>query len=123
MIERLHGGLMIRPSWTGVAGAIVLSIVAVTGLRAAASDGSIVDAARRGDKQAVRTMLQAGKVSQTAPDGSTALHWAVENNDQEMVELLLKAGAKATAATRYDVQPISLAAVNGNAAILAALVA
>src|SRR5262245_61407540 len=114
---------MNRPSWTGVAGAMVLTVAAVTGIRAAAPDGSIVDAARRGDKQAVRTLLQAGKVGQTAPDGSTALHWAVENNDQEMVALLLKAGAKATAATRYEVQPISLAAVNGNAAILEALVA
>jgi uncharacterized protein len=114
---------MIRRSMTGIGAAVVLSALAVIGVRAAGADVSIVDAARRGDKQAVRTMAQSGKVNQAAPDGSTALHWAVENNDAEMVALLLKAGAKATVATRYEVQPISLAAVNGNAAILEALVA
>jgi ankyrin repeat protein len=118
----LRGGIMIRPSWKGVAGAAVLSIAAVTGIRAAGSEVSIVDAAMRGDRQAVRTLAQAGKVGQTAPDGTTALHWAVENNDVEMVGQLLKAGASATAATRYGVQPISLAAVNGNAAIMETLV-
>jgi ankyrin repeat protein len=115
--------MMIRPTWKGVAGAAVLSIVAATGIRAAGSDASIVDAARRGDQQAVRAMAQAGKANETSPDGSTALHWAVENNDVEMVGLLLKAGAQATAANRYGVQPIALAAVNGNARILEALVA
>ena len=35
---------MIRPSWTAVAGAAVISIAAVTGIRAAGSEVSIVDA-------------------------------------------------------------------------------
>ena len=60
-------------------------------------------------------------VNQPAPDGTTALHWAAENNDDELVAMLLKAGAHVTATNRYGVQPLSLAAVNGNAAIIDAL--
>ena len=60
-------------------------------------------------------------VNQTAPDGATALHWAVHKNDAALVDLLLDAGADVSAANRYGVQPISLAAENGNAEILEAL--
>ena len=37
--------------------------------------------------------------------------------------LLLKAGANANAANRYGMTPLSLAAINGNAAMLEALLA
>jgi ankyrin repeat protein len=47
-------------------------------------------------------------------DGMTALHWAAYHDDQEMVELLLRVGAKANAANRYGVTPLSLACTNGN---------
>ena len=60
-------------------------------------------------------------VNQAAPDGATALHWAVHRNDAGLVDLLIAAGADVAAANRYGVQPISLAAENGNAAILEAL--
>ena len=36
----------------------------------------------------------------------------------EIVDLLLAAGANAKAATRYNVTPLSLACINGNAAII-----
>jgi ankyrin repeat protein len=98
-----------------LAGSVGLSV----SLAAAGRDTPIVDAARQGDRQAVRTLLQkTPDVAQTAPDGSTALHYAVEANDQEMVAMLLKAGASPKAANRYGVQPISLAAVNGSAGVI-----
>lgn len=54
----------------------------------------------------------------TQPDGTTALHWAVRQNDAALVDALIKAGADVKAATRYGVTPIHLAATNGNAAII-----
>ncbi len=54
----------------------------------------------------------------TQPEGTTALHWAVRQNDAAQVDALIKAGADVKAATRYGVTPINLAALNGNAAII-----
>ena len=53
-----------------------------------------------------------------APDGTTALHQAVRQNDLKTVEALIKRGADVKATTRYGVTPIGLAALGGNAAIL-----
>ena len=77
------------------------------------------------DLERVRALIAdpAVDVDQTSPDGATALHWAVHRDDLRLVELLLAAGADATTANRYGVQPIALAAENGSAAILAALLA
>ena len=53
-----------------------------------------------------------------APDGTTALHLAVRQNDLGAVDALITRGADVKATTRYGVTPMSLAAINGNAAIL-----
>jgi len=50
-------------------------------------------------------------------DGSTPLEWAVYKDDGEIVDLLLKAGAKVTTADDYGETPLTLACANGNAAI------
>jgi ankyrin repeat protein len=63
-------------------------------------------------------MGRSAELGGTEPDGTTALHRAVRQNDLPTVEALLKAGADAKAATRYGVTPIAIAALNGNAAIL-----
>jgi uncharacterized protein len=54
----------------------------------------------------------------TAPDGTTALHQAVRQNDLKAIEALIKRGADPKATTRYGVTPIGLAALGGNATIL-----
>ena len=51
------------------------------------------------------------------PDGTTALHLAVERDDTATVKELLASGADARAANRYGVTPLSLACTNGDAAI------
>jgi len=51
-------------------------------------------------------------------DGTTPLHWAVEADDQEIVELLIHAGANVATANRYGATPLWLACVNGNASIV-----
>lgn len=54
----------------------------------------------------------------SSPDGTTALHRAVEADDAKATRELLKAGADAKRANRYGMTPLHLAAVNGNTAIL-----
>jgi ankyrin repeat protein len=81
-----------------------------------------VDAVRRGDRDAVRTLLRTrGAANQAEPDGTTALHVAVEADALDLVTMLLRAGANAKAANRYGIQPITLAAQNGSARVLGAL--
>ena len=55
------------------------------------------------------------------PDGTTALHWAVLWNDDEAVNLLLRAGANVKAANRYGATPLSEAVSAGSAAMIEAL--
>jgi ankyrin len=90
-------------------------------LGAAASD--VADAAMKGNKEAVRALLQR-KANVNAPqsDGTTALHWAVRSDDLETADLLIRAGANASAANRDGATPLLLAAVNGNAAMLERLI-
>jgi len=90
-------------------------------LGAAVSD--LADAAMKGNKAAVRSLLQKkADVNAAQTDGTTALHWAVRLDDLETAELLIRAGANVSAATRAGATPLQLAAVNGNAAIIAALI-
>ena len=101
----------------GFVGIGVVVLAAVASLHGA--NATLVDAVKSGDKQAVLALLKApGGVNQTAPDGTTALHWAVRANDLETTDLLLRAGAKVKVTNRYGVSPLGLAAVNGNAAIM-----
>ena len=85
----------------------------------AAAPSDVADAAMHGDKSAMRSLLEK-KADVNAPqvDGTTALHWAVRANDLEMTDLLLKAGARVSAANQSGATPMQLAALNGNAAIL-----
>ena len=100
-------------SWLLVVG----SLLAAAAADAAPAD--VADAAMRGDRAAVRAAV-ARKASVNVPqvDGSTALHWAVERDDLEMADLLIRAGARITAKTREGVTPLQLAATNGSAAMI-----
>ena len=54
-------------------------------------------------------------------DGTTALHRAISIRDRATAESLVRGGADVNAANRYGVTPLSLAAADGNAALLALL--
>src|SRR5580700_11422324 len=94
-----------------------------TAALAAAVKSEVADAAMQGDKPRVRALVQQ-KADVNAPqvDGSTALHWSVQSNDLELTDLLIRAGARASAANRAGATPLLLAAVNGNAAIVERLI-
>ncbi len=84
------------------------------------ADGpGLVDAARNGNLAAVRALLKSGAdPNQAAPDGSTAMHWAVHGDNLAMLNALLDAGAKPNSVTRYRIAPLTLAAQNGNAVLV-----
>jgi ankyrin repeat protein len=105
--------------FTGIALAVALSV----GLTAAESP--IADAAARGDREAVRTLLKkAADVNAAQGDGMTALHWAAMNGDTELAQMLLVAGANHRATTRIGAYtPLYLAARGGHSAVVAALLA
>lgn len=98
--------------------------LAVSCAQGATPKSDVADAAMRGDKAAVRGLVQ-NKADVNAPqiDGTTALHWAVQADDLELADLLIRNGAKVSAATVAGATPLQLAAVNGSAALLDRLVA
>ena len=101
---------------------VAILILAAAPVGRAAGTTELIDAVKRQDAAAVRTLV-ARHVDVNAPeaDGFTALHWAVQRDNVQLVDLLLKSGASATATTRYNVTPLYLAANNGNAAIIGRL--
>jgi uncharacterized protein len=87
--------------------------------RSRGATAEVADAAMRGDRQALRAALtRKADVNVAQADGTTALHWAVERDDLEMVDLLIRAGARVDARTREGVMPLQLAAVNGSAPMI-----
>jgi ankyrin repeat protein len=79
----------------------------------------LTDAARSGDKVALRALLQKkADVNATDPDGSTSLHWASYRDDLESAELLIRAGAKVNVANDLGVTPLWPASQNGSSAMV-----
>jgi ankyrin repeat protein len=101
-----------------LAPALVLSAVV------SAANTPLADAARAGDRAAVRKLLQGGAdVNAAHGDGMTALHWAAANGDVEMVEMLLHGGGSLVSRTRLGgYTPLALAAEAGHGVVVSALV-
>src|SRR5712691_5019189 len=108
-------------STSRVLGCYLFVLLAVVNVSAAGSD--VADAAMKGNREAVRALLQR-KADVNVPqiDGTTALHWAVRVDDLQLADMLIVAGANVSAATREGVTPLQLAAMNGNAAMLGKLI-
>jgi len=103
--------------------ALCLGLILLAAAAAHAATAEVADAASRGDREAVRAALdRKADVNLPQPDGTTALHWAVEREDLELTDLLLRAGARVTVRTREGVTPLQLAAINGSAPMIDRLV-
>src|SRR5215203_3662891 len=74
------------------------------GLAAAVEPAALSDAARTGNWETVRSLIASGAkgdiVNAPDNDGTRPLHWAVRADELEIADLLLKAGADATAQNR-----------------------
>src|SRR5688500_19199676 len=99
-----------------VAGVVLVLVSVTVALRAAGSD--VADAVMRGDVAAVRALIQKkADVNAAQDDGATALHWAVYRDNVEIVDMLLRAGAK-SAPNREGMTPLAMAALYGNPQIV-----
>src|SRR3989441_614263 len=104
-----------------VLGGCVAMFLSAAGFAASTSD--VADAVMKENKQAVRSLLQKkADVNGAQVDGTTALHWAVRWDDLETADLLIRAGANVSAATRAGATPLQLAATNGNGAMIEKLI-
>jgi uncharacterized protein len=98
---------------------IVLSVMC---LAAPADSESLVNAVKAGNIAVVKKQLQLhGDPNEADPDGTTALHWAVQTDRVDLVDALISAGAKVKVTNRWGVTPLALAVTNGNPAITRAL--
>ncbi len=106
-------------------GAAVIALSVGVALAAAPGDTPVADAARRGDVEAVRVLLQQGAdVNGAHGDGMTALHWAAERGDREMADMLQHAGATVHAVTRIgQYTPLHVASTAGHAPLIELLIA
>jgi ankyrin repeat protein len=104
---------------------MLLGAFLLTATIAAATDAPVANAARRGDRDAVKALLKDGAdVNAPEGDGMTALHWAAERGDAELTGILIYGGANAGAVTRIgQYTPLHIAARTGNAAVVKALTA
>jgi ankyrin repeat protein len=100
-------------------GGAAVALLCIAGTVSAAGKSDVADAASKGDKAAVRALIQQ-KADVNAPqtDGATALHWAVYREDADLVDTLIRAGAKPAVTNREGVTPLMMAALYGNAGII-----
>jgi len=101
----------------------IIGVMCVSAFLYAAAETRVADAAEKGDRNTVRSLLkQAVDVNAAQGDGMTALHWAALNGDTEMAQMLLYAGANVKAMTRLGgFTPLFMAGKNGNAGVVEAL--
>jgi len=95
-------------------------LIASSCFAATLAETRLLDAVKSENLTAVKAAISKGApVAAADPDGSTALHWAAQRNNDEIVAALMAAGAKVDVKTRFNVTPLSLAAQNGNAKMIA----
>lgn len=95
--------------------------------QAAVDPAALLQAAKAGERDTALRLLR-DRDSRSAAnaadeDGTSALHWAVHNDDAELVAALLKRGADVRRANDYGVTPLSEAAILANESVVRSLLA
>jgi len=102
-----------------LAGLSALLFLLITTLTVGAGRSDVADAVMRGDRAALRTLIQQkADVNAVQIDGTTAVHWAVYKGDLEMLNALIAAGARVDVANREGVTPLHMASLYGNALMI-----
>jgi ankyrin repeat protein len=100
-----------------------LVLVLAASAAAAATTSDLADAVMRRDAAAIRALMQK-KADVNAPqkDGTTALLWAVRDDDLDTADMLIRAGANVSAANRDGATALQLASLNGSPAMIEKLI-
>jgi ankyrin repeat protein len=116
----IFSGVAATPPFAGRGVACVVAFTLILFSAAATfAESPLVEAAKRGDAAEVHALLaRKGDVNSPAPDGATALHWAVQREDLQMTDLLLRSGANPRTANRYGITPLYIAATNGSGPLI-----
>jgi uncharacterized protein len=97
-----------------------LSCALASAVSSASSD--VADAVMHRDSARFQQLIKAkADVNATQPDGTTALHWAIDLGDKPAVAALLRAGANPSAVTGTGITPLALACEAGDADLVALL--
>ena len=100
----------------------IATLILCAGIVTVEAQSGLLDAVKAGDTVRVRAFIdKRADVNATQADGTTALHWAVDRDVPEMVQILIRAGANVKATNRYGATPLWLASVNGNSKTMAML--
>ncbi len=98
---------------------LVLLLPAGILIGAAASDVRLIDAVKKADLLTVNALLkQHVDVNTQSLDGTSALHWAADQDNIDIAKMLIAAGANVKAANDYGITPLTLACVNGSSAMV-----
>ena len=110
---------------TRLGAAFAALLIAGVGISAPPAAAPVADAARLGDLAAVRALLAEGEDANAAHgDGMSALHWAAERGDTELLKTLLQSGAAVDAMTRIGhYTPLHVASAAGQAEVIELLLA
>jgi ankyrin repeat protein len=103
-------------------GGFVAVVLSAASLGAAGTDLRLIEAAKRSDVAAVRTLVKQGMdVNARAGDGATALHWAAYRDQAELVQLLIRSKAAVNATNDLGVTPLWVATSSRGTATVEAL--
>src|SRR4029450_1626503 len=87
--------------------AFAATLASSIALTVSAGPISLIDAVKAGDLATVKSLLaKQADVTAAEADGTTALHWAVENDNDALVAMLLAAGGNAHAVHRHRIAPL-----------------
>jgi ankyrin repeat protein len=101
---------------------VVALVATVLGSGVAWAEDSLVDVVQAKNHDAAVAMIQKGAdVRARSADGTTALHWAVYNDDADLVQRLIHAGADVSASNDYGATPLRQAATVADPVIIKAL--